>query len=564
MSTETDRIKQLHEQASELYLNGDYQGAIHAWNEILALDPANDEALGGVRMAEQFVAPAEAAALAPAAAVAAPALEHELDEGLKVLDGTSMPELLPAEVNDGSVDRMPVPVSASAADEEVPEGWEMPSQPAAPEESYGLEPMARSGRAAGAPASAAAAELKRRVQDLLNEAKAKASAGERDEALAILARLGILDEENPEADALRAQIEAAGSSNLDKVENAIIEGVAALEADRLDEAEKLFREALALSPEHREALHYLEKIEERRTGGVEDLLGSVEGEAAPPESAVQKATGPEEAPPKLATPTKAKSAPQLPDLDDAPVAAAGPRFSLPATKILIGGAIAAIVLVGGAVTLPRLFKKSVPKFTAPAPAAAPRATKAARPAPKAAAAAPASNLTPAERAKAIESGLASARSKMAAGDAGAAVIAYNDVLALDPSNADAKAGITEAGDQYKATKAVRDSMNSVKLAFRDEEFSSALRLAYRMPLGVPQSYVDGVKVAGWYNMAVVALRAGDCRAAQQHLDEALQVNPSDQEAKSLRDLAAQYSEAVKDRAFFDRVEALSFRSPPAS
>jgi len=85
-----------------------------------------------------------------------------------------------------------------------------------------------------------------------------------------------------------------------------------------------------------------------------------------------------------------------------------------------------------------------------------------------------------------------------------------------------------------------------------------------LPPGIPPSYAEGVKVAGWYDLAVVALRAGDCRAAQQHLDEALQVNPADEEAKSLRELAARYAEAVKDRAFLDRVEALSFRSPPAS
>jgi tetratricopeptide (TPR) repeat protein len=562
MSTETDRIKQLHEQASELYLNGDYQGAIRAWTEILAIDPGNDEALGGVRMAEQFVAPGSPAA---AAAPESRALEHELDEGLKILDGSAIPSFLPPEVEVGAVDRMPIPVSVPALDEEIPEGWETPSEPAAPEESFGLEPLAASSAAPGAPPSAAATELKRRVQDLLNEAKAKAAAGERDEALAILARLGILDEENPEADALRAQIEAAGATDLDKVENAIIEGVAALEADRLDDAERLFREALALAPEHREALHYLEKIEERRTGSVEDLLGSVDGESAPNEGAVQKATAPEESPlPKPATPSKTKQVAPLPDLDDAPVAASAPRFSLPASKMLIGAAIAAVVLVGGATTLPRLFRKSAPKFTAPAPTAAPRASRAARPGLKTAATTSAPTLSPAERAKAIEASLSSAQSKLDAGDAAAAVLAYNDVLALDPTNKDAKAGIAAAGEQYKSTKAQRDALNTIKLAFRDEEFTSALRVAYRLPPGIPPSYAEGVKVAGWYNLAVVALRAGDCRAAQQHLDEALQVNPSDEEAKSLRELAAHYAEAVKDRAFLDRVEALSFRSPPAS
>ena len=58
--------------------------------------------------------------------------------------------------------------------------------------------------------------------------------GERDEALAVLARLAILDEDNAEAAELRAKIEAEGASDLDKIERSIIEGVAALEADKLE------------------------------------------------------------------------------------------------------------------------------------------------------------------------------------------------------------------------------------------------------------------------------------------------------------------------------------------
>jgi tetratricopeptide (TPR) repeat protein len=104
------------------------------------------------------------------------------------------------------------------------------------------------------------------VADLLAEANAKAAAGERDEALAILSRLAILDEENAEAAALRTQLQEAGPSNLDKVEESIIEGVAALEADSLDEAERHFNDVLALVPGHREAQHYLEKVAEKRSG----------------------------------------------------------------------------------------------------------------------------------------------------------------------------------------------------------------------------------------------------------------------------------------------------------
>src|SRR6185369_2360737 len=98
-------------------------------------------------------------------------------------------------------------------------------------------------------------------------------------------------------------------------------------------------------------------------------------------------------------------------------------------------------------------------------------------------------------------------------------------------------------------KAERDAVANIKLAFHDGEFTSALRLAYRLPPGVSASYADAVKFAGWYNLAVVALRAGECREAISHLDEALQIEPAAADARELRELASRYLDAVKDRAF---------------
>ena len=153
---------------------------------------------------------------------------------------------------------------------------------------------------------------------------------------------------------------------------------------------------------------------------------------------------------------------------------------------------------------------------------------------------------------------------MASGDFGGAVIAFNDALSLDPQHAAARTGLEDAAERYTATKAEREALNSIKLAFRDGEYTPGLRLAYRLPPSVSRAYADSVKVAGWYNLAVVALRAGECREAASHLDEALQVVPTDAESKSLRELATRYVDAVKDRTFLDRVEALSFRPLPSS
>jgi tetratricopeptide (TPR) repeat protein len=578
----TEQINRLHEQASERYLNGDYQGAIEAWRGVLGLDAGNEQALEGVQLASQFVDPG-----APVGAQRPPEVEHDVDQGLKILDGLRAPTVLQADIADGAVDRKPAPPAPAA--EEVLEGWEPQAPPPAEEQAFGLEPAAVPPPAPSAPPSAAASELKRRVDDLLAEAKARAEAGERDEALAILSRLAILDEENADAAALRAKIQAAGDSDLHKIEMAIIEGVAALEADKLDDAERFLNEALKLAPGHREAQHYLDKVAERRAAESEDLLRGAHGEAAPNEGAVARATDEKAMPPPAAPAAlkPARPAAALPEPPAPPPAQSRPRVNLPPPKFLVFGAVGAAALIFAAVALPRLLGAGTPAPSAPKlppaksaagakpapglPAAPRRPARAASPsvasnpgAEAVAPVAPAAPANPEELANSVAKSLATARSRMESADFGGAVVAYNEALTLDPGNEEAKAGIASAGERYKASKAERDALNSIKLAFRDEEFSSGLRLAYRLPPTASASYVETVKVVGWYNLAVVALRAGDCREALSHLDEALQVAPSDADAKKLKEFASRYVEAVKDRVFLDHVEALAFRKLPPS
>jgi tetratricopeptide (TPR) repeat protein len=254
------------------------------------------------------------------------------------------------------------------------------------------------------------------------------------------------------------------------------------------------------------------------------------------------------------------------DVFDPPPAASAPRFSLPSPKIMLLGGIGLAALVVGAVALPHLFGgKGAKPPAASAVAPARRPARAVKPAPSAApATAPLIKPDSPEAAKSVASALQTGRARMASGDFGGAVLAFNQALALDPANAEAKAGFDEAGQRYKASKAEQDAINTIKLAFRDGEFTSGLRLAYRLPPSVSKSYTDGIKVAGWYNLAIVAMRAGDCKGALSQLDEALDVAPADAEAKSLRELASRYADAVKDRAFLDRVEALAFRPLPES
>ena len=547
-----DRITRLHEEASEHYLNGDYPAALASWREVLALDPRNEAALEGARMASQFAADQ---APAVAAAAASPDIEKDLDLGLKVFDSlaSKAPEAPIFDLGDPSqVDAAPVLTPTE-------EGWE-PS-PSAEEVSFGLAPApAASVEAPAAAPTAAATELRRRVDDLLAQARAKVDAGERDEALAILGRVSILDEDNAEAAALRQQLETAGKIDFDRIEQAIIEGVAALESNRLDEAEGLFREALALAPEHREALHYLEQVEARRlapAGGAgapeEDLLGS--GDAF---GDLPAAPGGEPA----AIPVASKPRPSraLPPSMPEPQRPTRRGLSLPSPKVLLGIGLLAVLAVCGYMALPMLRGGG----TAPvAPTAAPpRAKKPAAGSPAASKPEPTAAPMGAERAASVAHAIARAKHLVASGDFAAAVVAYNEAIQLDPANLDAREGLSAAAAQCKAQKSDAEALKAIETAFAGGEYASALRLSYRLPGTVDALRIDRIKQAGWYNLAVVALRAGDCRGASSNLDEVLGIAADDADAKKLKDFASRYAEAPKDRAFLDTVEALPFRPFP--
>jgi len=575
-----DRIAQLHEQASEHYLNANYEGALQAWRDVLALDPENEQAMDGVRMASQFAAPVTASASVSAD------VDQELDQGLRVFDSLGSPatDRKPAPAaastaraakvdnlarnNDGidfgdlsdvgaiplgATDAPPIP-SMEPAPEPVPEP--------APEEDFGLALSSSESQ------SAAAVELNRRVTDLLNEAQAKADAGEKDEALSILSRLAILDDENAEAAALRDRLLEGGPSDLDRIEQLIIEGVAALESDRLDEAERNFRDVLAISPDHREAEHYLQKAQERRAGVTgapahdgEDLLGGggdpfMAGATTPPAAPPANEAVPLAPPVQPGRGARSKSAPGA---ADAPVQPTMRGSGLPSMKWVVMGGFLAIAGVCAFIAMPHLMSGGKPAFQAPPPAAKPRPA----PGPTAGTAvAPA--MSAAERDRTVAASLAQANQRMAAGDFGGAVVSFNEALRADPMNLDAKRGLNEAGERYKERKAEQDALEAIKLGFRDGEYTSALRLAYRLPPTIPESYISAIKAAGWYNLAIVALRAGDCREAISHLDEVLAVNADDADATKLREFASAHAEAPKDRAFLDYVEALPFRPLPAS
>jgi tetratricopeptide (TPR) repeat protein len=105
-------------------------------------------------------------------------------------------------------------------------------------------------------------------------------------------------------------------------------------------------------------------------------------------------------------------------------------------------------------------------------------------------------------------------------------------------------------------------MEQARRAFADGEYEAALRLLYRLPSGVDAAFVEAAKVAGWFNLGVVALKAGDTDQALTQFGEALALRSQDEDAKRMQAYARDYAGQPKDTAYYARVEAMEFRPLP--
>jgi tetratricopeptide (TPR) repeat protein len=172
----------------------------------------------------------------------------------------------------------------------------------------------------------------------------------------------------------------------------------------------------------------------------------------------------------------------------------------------------------------------------------------------------ASDLTPLERAERVDASMARAAEARTRGDWQAAILAYNQALSLDADNPDAQAGLFETGEIYKQEKAILDQLRKARIAFEDGEYSAALRLFYRLPEGsVDPVVIRRYMFNGWFNLAVIAIKAGDTGRALDHLDEALNIDPEHALSNRLHHLASRYDGRARDRAYYLEANQLEFR-----
>lgn len=588
----------LHERASEHYLNGRFQEALEAWRELQRLDPEDERAIEGLRLCgimndsedlgsakgsaevdstEPQDPPAAQAGPAPAApATAATDEVADLDFDLSVLD---------------SAPAAPSPSAALPDPDRQNEGIDLGEEPVGlvPVEPDNLDrpsgyPPVRAAEAAVAPGQPAASlatapasdpiedQLNRRVRDLLNDARAAADQGDREEALSILSRVAILDEENNEASELEAALRSEISQSAQEIDHWLTEGVQWIEEGRFEEAVERFKRVLEQSPDHREARAYLEQAEQRLAGGGagSEEVAAAQGESLiaplldPPETSAAQPAG-EIAPPTVALAREgSEDTPlvDLPPMEPVPVPS-GPskRQVRPQAKLAV--LVVLILVVGGVGWL--LFGggdgpgASGADFGATATAPPSPAGDAGSGDAVHAAGAPTGPASNIERAEGVAAAMRRASNARSRGDFEEAILAYNEALSLDPDNRAAREGLFQAGEIFRERRALNDQLRKARIAFEDGEYTAALRLFYRLPDdSIDDATLTRYKVNGWINLGILGLKAGDTERAIESLGDALELSNNHPEALRLMAFAEAHHDTATARSYYVEVNALEF------
>jgi tetratricopeptide (TPR) repeat protein len=637
MDQQDKQLESLHEQASTLYLQGEYASALQTWRELLKLDPKDERAREGARLCQLLVGEQGASISAEPAAPTEPAprvetpspppavgfgMGEDLDQSLDELD-----ELL----GDGSGadwmndDTTQSPPSQTAAiDFDLPDGpeaspdrqgesagagfqmskpeevapsvsvepdagqqppafetgesdfefnFEATDQPASNEEpsaettfEFGAGETAADEPAGDgheqpaetAASAATAEELQNRTNELMAEAMESYERGEHEKALAALSRLEILDENNEAAQTfaahIRAEIQEAHPPDTDREaapepqpepEAAAADDTFAFEGPGApplggEESPELNHQPIDLGTEEAEGLSLggsqtaeaeASQVAEGAEFDEEIALieGSIEGEQ-PGTAAAAAKTG-------LANKYLWIAAVVL---------------------LLLGGGFAAMQFVGGGSESaePQVATLAVP----PPLGAQPNDGAPAQPVAGSGQAGDAPPSRPVVSEEEIQAILQRGEAEFTAGNYAAAVLAFNEVIKLDPQNAPAKRRLQEAGDLYREQKAQLEQRSVAIQAFNDGDYRNALRLFYRLPSESEEQAqrFNRYKRNGWYNMGLRALMNGDCKSARSDLREAQTFDSADAGVRYALELTAACYES-QSQEYFDSVRALSFR-----
>lgn len=439
-----------------------------------------------------------------------------------------------------------------------------------------------------------------KAEAFIAEGRGLISQGKYQEAIDVLTRVFILDEENQEAQKLIDQAKEL-EVNRDREINVILnEAISAYDAKDNEKAKSLFLKVLILLPGHREADYYLKELEkdsgaipafqletpspsssgfeldgspgefsfDASSGasdeGLASLVGGHSAPAPPPAAPAEPAAMPDlsfqTAAPPAGGPAKAPAVKK-------PVKAGGRKAPVGMIAAIIGGLllVSSLFFIG-----PMIWEKL---FTPKPKAMSIPQTKPAKPTTDASQK-PQVPVTPQLPQKSFAELVAEAKTAMQEKQYDKAVNLFLDAEKLDKNDMDLKMSLQNAKEalakqQEEAVKNQKFITDFEKASqyFKLQEYGEALRISWRLiypddTLAKQMGKADAIRKIirnGYYNWGVKELKSGNPAAASKNFKDLVEFTP-DPKGRELWDFSKKYSNNTIDEKYRSYVQELSFRS----
>ncbi|MFQ5701046.1 MAG: tetratricopeptide repeat protein [Acidobacteriota bacterium] len=561
----SDQIRLLLETAGNQYNEGDYEQSMATWGRVLELDPDNQKAKEGIRMArllarqhsrQQTVsherppsAEVRERVRAGIARVRELAAAGDFDRALK---GCSLLEEI--KPDDPQVRVLREAIQKAAGGATTVETADLDT--GEPEPALVGEPIP--------------------IDDMVEPSAAQPAPPAEDGAAELI----------PEAEAAEAP-EERGPEEL------FSRAVEARDAGRLEEALDLFQQVRAKAPTHAEALMNIEEINARLAGEAQpiglDLQAAREVEREKEESAAMEGAQLDDVP--LPEELPGERAEDIGHDAGEPGPAAGGRIEGSEAgrdrKPIMLAAAGALAVVGIAVGAYFWFSDSggmaqaeatvrrkpitVPARPAGPQRTSPQQTTARHGKPSPSAAGPATSKPghelpedPAERRKLAGRYARQGRDHLAKKEWAAAAVALREAHRLDPQAEDIEESLFDAMQHLEEQARQEEQMAQAAQYFQEGDYASSLHKLYRLQQnqrdrGKRKSIENSIRNA-WYDWGVVLMNAGAINEAVKKFNEALEIDPADQVAARARKMALRYVGKSRDEAFNRFVESLPTRA----
>ncbi len=427
-----------------------------------------------------------------------------------------------------------------------------------------------------------------KVENFLAEGKRLIAAQKYQDAIDVLTRVFILDEENKEAQVLIDEAKEKLQNIEQKVNLILNEAISAYDTQNYEKAKELFSKVLEIFPGHREADYYLKEIELKSqntgfqleqevadypnanfekqdnftfdTGSVAGDLSSLVG--TPKQEPVKEVSSPQEVIlPKPETETLKAKIPKI---------AKKEKKQIPVG--LIAGVVAGLILIGGSFfVIPVVWQKLfTPKTVAQKIPTQPKKIETKQPEAKL-------QQKSVEPQKTLSDILLEANAAMQAKQYEKAVNLYTQAESMSKFDLEIKSKLETAKielakqqeEEARIQRFVSDYEKAVKY-FKMSEYGEAVRISWRLiypkdqeAFAVQMGKADSIKKIirnGYFNWAIKDLKAGNPVIAKKNLQDLLDFDPRDSKARELLSFADKYTKVQKDEDYRQKVQDLSYRS----